>query len=107
MRTIRELIESNDIENLEISLSSGTDVNAVYENGLTALMIACKKQSVEAVRVLLSFGADTLKKDDLGYTAKKIAYWVGEYRYGSYTKECEEIVNLIFNVQMKNRLVED
>lgn len=107
MKSPKEIIENNDIKGLGKFFSDGADVNAIYEKGETALIMASRIQSVEAVRLLLTLGANTLIRDDLGSTAKKTAYWYGEYRNGSYTEECKEIVNLILNVQMKGSLVED
>lgn len=107
MHSPKSIIERNDKEALKQFYVAGADINAIYENGDTALIMACSYLNVDCVKLLLELGANTIIKNNSGYTAKKIAYWKGEYRNGSYTDEAKEIVNLIFNIQMKYRIVED
>ena len=53
--------------------ASGIDVNATYEHRLTALMWAAGQGKVDAVKLLLTRGAQRDLRDDRGLTAAEIA----------------------------------
>ena len=55
-------------------LAKGVDINAVYENNLTALMWAAGQGKTETVKVLLEAGARVDLKDNRGKTAADIAH---------------------------------
>ena len=52
---------------MELLLEHDADPNIQDNEGLTALMYACKHSSVEAVELLLKYGADPNIKDNKGY----------------------------------------
>ena len=58
---------------LALLLDAGVAVDAVYENKLTALMWAAGQGQADAVKLLLSRGADRGLKDDRGLTALEMA----------------------------------
>jgi hypothetical protein len=56
------------------SVASGTEVDAISNNGETALMIACRQYKSESiVRDLISYGADVNAKSKFGLTPLMIA----------------------------------
>ena len=61
-------------------LDQGADVNASGPGGLTALMLAVKRKDEDAVRLVLSRGADPDKQADDGTSARKIAETRGPKR---------------------------
>lgn len=56
------------IGSLEVLLHEGADVNASGSNGETPLHVACARLNVNAVKILLDFGADLTAVDDNGIT---------------------------------------
>lgn len=76
-------------------LSSGCDLDAVDEKGMTALLHACEVQSFEILKSLVDAGANVNHKDSLGYHPIDIAYWYGEFRMGSYTLESQKMVKYL------------
>jgi ankyrin repeat protein len=60
MRSPKSIIECNDLEAIKQFYTAGADVNAIYENGDTALIMACSYLSVDAVKLLLELGPTRL-----------------------------------------------
>ena len=55
-------------ETLQIIIEYGANVNALDKNNSTALMLACQKGNVEAIKVLLNAGAGSNITDTNGHT---------------------------------------
>ena len=55
-------------QTLQPIIDHGADINAINEDDLTALMIACQKGNVEAINVLLNAGGDSNVTDTMGST---------------------------------------
>ena len=55
-------------ETMQAIVDLGADVNATNNDGITALMTACRKGTADAINVLLSAGADLNITDCLGST---------------------------------------
>ncbi len=65
-------------EKIRAVISSGDDINAKGEYGVTLLMLASGfSNNPETVRLLLNAGADVNAKDDEGFTALIIALGLG------------------------------
>lgn len=92
---LRKAIISQDIAAVRDLLAEGADFSAADDEGMTPLMVAAQTGMPEVVELLLRAGADCRPKDKLGYTAEMIAHWYGEYRMGSYTPECLQIVEML------------
>ena len=60
-------------ESLQAIIDHGADVNTTNNKGATALVIACLKGHLDAIRVLLNAGADLNITDTNGYTCLHIA----------------------------------
>jgi hypothetical protein len=65
---------------VEWLLEEGADVNAPGPGGLNALMFAVKRKDEDAVKLLLSFGADCDKENADGISARKLARLKGPKR---------------------------
>jgi len=61
------------IKVVEKLLDQGVDVNAIYKNGMTALMAASQAGHIETVKLLLDKGANVNTMDNDGGTALMIA----------------------------------
>lgn len=71
---LMQAIETGDVIAARRILAAGTNVDAVSNNGETALMIACRQYMSEAiVRDLISYGADVNAKSEFGLTPLMIA----------------------------------
>lgn len=57
--------------------TKGLFINAADESGYTPLMIACEQGRPEIVHVLLSVGADPLRRNRLNHQAMELADWFG------------------------------
>lgn len=57
--------------------TKGVFINAADESGYTPLMIACEQGRPEIVHVLLSVGADPLRRNRLNHQAMELADWFG------------------------------
>lgn len=56
-------IENHDLPMIKLLLQSGCARDHIYENGATALMTACEKQTDEVANTLLQAGASVNKSD--------------------------------------------
>ena len=67
---LHQAIGRNELPLLQSYLDQGANINAVPEDagGQTALMMACRTNKLEAVRLLLERGADTTISDKDGYS---------------------------------------
>jgi len=65
--------KDNAKELLTVLLDAGADINALNENGQTALHIAVFWNNVEAVQLLVDRGADKTIKNKSGRTAEQLA----------------------------------
>ena len=74
-------------------VEAGLDVNAKENNGYTPLMLAAMRGNNEAVRMLLSLGADASLKNNAGQTAAELVAG-GE---GAYSKRDNFWFSLIFS----------
>ena len=70
-------------------LDSGIDVNARYENGLTALMWAAGYGNAETIEVLLARGADPKLKDARDLTARQIAGMGSQPQLAAVSEQAE------------------
>lgn len=71
---LMQAIQTGDVLAARSILASGTEVDAISNNGETALMIACRQYKSEAiVRDLISYGADVNAKSKFGLTPLMIA----------------------------------
>ena len=61
-----------DMSALTESLAKGVPIDEVDDNGDTALIHAARSNQLEAVNVLLSMGADPIKRSNTGITASEI-----------------------------------
>jgi ankyrin repeat protein len=69
--------EANKISEL---IKQGFNINETDKNGCTPLIFAAMSGQVEAVKVLLSAGADASIKDRLGYDAYTAAMFFGDFK---------------------------
>lgn len=92
---LRDAIGHRDVARVQALLDDGADLTTTDDEGKTPLMEAAKAGAPEIVELLLKAGADPKPKDKLGYTAKMIACWYGEYRMGAYTAESIKIVEML------------
>ena len=65
------------------------DVNARYEDGLTALHLACKADQEDTVRQLLQFGSDSTVVDGAGNTAYHLAVSKGFVKCLKILLDCD------------------
>lgn len=71
---LMKAVETGDVMAARRILSAGTEVDAVSNNGETALMVACRQYMSEPiVRDLISYGADVNAKSKFGLTPLMIA----------------------------------
>lgn len=75
---LADCAQSGDVQRAEALLSEGTNVNARFERGTTALMIAALQGDYKMVTFLLSEGADPNLADVRGDTALAIAAETGQ-----------------------------
>jgi ankyrin repeat protein len=61
-------------------LKMGADVNAAGPHGLTALMLAVKRKDETGIKLLMRYGADPGRENDLGISARKLAALKGPKR---------------------------
>lgn len=55
---------------VELLVAAGSDVNAVDDQGYTALIVAAKKEQTEIVSSLLAHGADRSIKNMVSYSTE-------------------------------------
>lgn len=71
---LMQAVQTGDVMAARSILAAGTEVDAVSNNGETALMIACRQYMAEAiVRDLIAYGADVNAKSKFGLTPIMIA----------------------------------
>lgn len=70
---MEEAIESDDLRSVYQLLKSGTDVNARYKKGRTALMLTAARGNLPIARALTQHGAEINAKDESGKTAAMYA----------------------------------
>jgi len=68
-----EAAKSGDVSGLQTAFASNVDVNAPDANGETALILAIQSNRVEAVRALLTHGANPNTADARGRTPLRAA----------------------------------
>lgn len=61
-------------------IANETDIDDKNRKGTTALIMACSAEKHDAVKLLLTAGASTDVKDDLGYDAYHSAMFYGDFR---------------------------
>jgi ankyrin repeat protein len=72
------LLDRNDTAEFEMQVQNLSDANSAREdNNKTILMYACWVGNLEAVRFLVSKGADVNAQDSGGATALHLAVWKG------------------------------
>ena len=71
------IAETDDIDQLELLLASGADINASNANGMTALMRAAARGRIRMVRALLKHGADLNASRNDSFTALMLAAFFG------------------------------
>ena len=76
--TLFQAIQNEDARAVERLLREGVDVDEKTEDGLTALMLATIKGSVEIMHALLQRGADANQKNNKGWTALRYAVSMGD-----------------------------
>ncbi|ADR34035.1 Ankyrin [Sulfuricurvum kujiense DSM 16994] len=82
------LLDLNDTEALEMQVQNLNDANAAREdNNKTVLMYACWVGNLEAVKYLVSKGADVNAQDSGGATALHLAAWKGHNTIALYLLE--------------------
>lgn len=86
--------DSKVVEITELLLNHGADVNAINDDGETALMLASKQLRVNSVKTLLAYGADVNIKNNDGYTAI------------SYTKESGHFDRIPQNIDKEAKIIE-
>jgi ankyrin repeat protein len=62
-------IRNANVKEVTVLLNSGIDVNALYDQGQTALMLACRGRCLELVQLLLNRGANVNATDEWNHTA--------------------------------------
>jgi hypothetical protein len=65
--------QRGDVTAVQALLAKGADVNAMANNGRTALIEASQNGHLDVVQVLLAKGADVNAKDSLGFSALQMA----------------------------------
>ena len=87
MNRLLKIAVSNGVLNaIRIHIAKGDDLNARDEDGNTPLMIAARKNKIDACKLLLDNGADPLPIDSLGKDAAAIAFDVGAIDTGNLIK---------------------
>lgn len=61
------------VDMVKLLVENGADVNAVSQDGTTALMLAAQSEKLDVVNYLLEHGADANKKNAAGKTALDLA----------------------------------
>ena len=64
-RTMFEAARTNDVARIEALIAEGAEIDAVDENGRTALLIATHRNNIEAATVLIDAEADVNRKDNI------------------------------------------
>ena len=72
-------VRCNDESEVEKLLKNGADVNAVYENGMTALMWACYNGNLDIAKFLIAKGAEVNSQKQDGETALMLACMNGHW----------------------------
>lgn len=72
---------SGNIQDLEIFLNNGADINARGEGGMTPLHYAVEQGHLETLQFLLANGADKSIKDDDGETATDMAVMLNKEHF--------------------------
>ncbi len=89
-----EAARSGDSHLIRRLLDEGAEPDEADANGLTALIMASSVGELEAVNILLSAGADTGKKDNLGDDAYHAAMFHGDFR-GATVTPYDQIMKLL------------
>ncbi len=89
-----EAARSGDSYKIRRLLEEGADPDEADANGITALIMASTVGELKAVKILLSAGADTTKKDNLGWDAYHAAMFHGDFR-GATVAPYDQIMKLL------------
>ena len=95
MIEIKSEIRNSNLEYVKNYFSSGADVNSQFENGETALIMACEFQNLDMVKYLVTIGANPKIKENKGYDAEGVTFWYGEGPMGYYSPTCKAIVKVL------------
>jgi ankyrin repeat protein len=77
-----ELAGRNEVDTIRQLLGQGFDVNTANDADQTAIMLAAKNGSLEAIQVLLEAGADISLRDCIGWNALGYALYKGQKQAG-------------------------
>jgi uncharacterized protein len=91
----KQATESDFIDAAELCLDRGADINAVSENGQTALHLAVTVRSESFIRFLIERGARVDIQDKQGRTPIDVASGVGARGRGAATQVRESVVALL------------
>jgi hypothetical protein len=98
--SLMNAVYHNDFRSAGIFLKSGADVNEKNMAGVTALHVAAKANSVDAMKVLIEYKANLNATDDEQWTPLMRACLAGNY------KAAELLVNSGANIWLKNKFGE-
>jgi hypothetical protein len=88
--TIIEVVKANDLERLNDLIQQGADLDAVDENGWTALCWAASRGNTAAINILCNAGANVFKAGDDKRTPYKIALAASHRETAKRLREVEE-----------------
>ncbi len=91
-------IKSEDINKVKSLIKSRINVNEVYENGYTALMVAASKGNVEIVKLLIETGADLESYDNNGNTS---------FMHAFFNHQKEAVVKFLLTKNVNIEVVND
>ena len=71
---------SGNLSGVQNAINSGSDINIIDANGISALNAASMAGHLDIVKFLVSSGADLTLKDQLGYDAYHSAMFYGDFK---------------------------